>query len=297
MTFSKLCGKRSSIVKISFIVPTLFFLCNDLYLLPLFLSGALTCIVKKRLYTGKISYLPFAEDDQTTPSTSDPTGAQQASEDSGSSSPDGPAQALPEGASEPEDSPNGSKVDTPDTEAAVPSSSDDTANEMTVEAEVAAMSETIAKGIKSAESIMTRCPYGPKTDLLPPFSEPIPSSWITIEKEFISLIMLLIPHLSSDAFGDPGQSIGTKKMSIVFLNSEMSRKDLLSTLLNADTGAHIDMEDCTVIHAKAYRLEPATPKGIMTVDGEVIPYGSVQGQVHPGLARIMCRKRRGKEEQ
>ena len=270
------------------------FWCNDLYPLPhQFLSGALTCIVKKRLYTGKISYLPFEKDDQTAQSTSDPTNAQQASEDTGSTSPDGPAQVPPEGASEePEDSLNGSKVDTPDTEAAVPSSSDDAANEMTVEA----MSETIVKGIESAEKIMTRCPYGPKADLLPPFSEPVPSNWKTIEKEFLSLMMLLIPHLSSDAFGDPGQSIGTKKMSIVFLNSEMSRKDLLSTLLNADTGAHIDMESCNVIHAKAYRLEPATPKGIMTVDGEVIPYGPVQAQVHPGLARIMCRKRRSKEE-
>ena len=37
--------------------------------------------------------------------------------------------------------------------------------------------------------------FGPKADLLPPLSGPVPDNWETIEREFMSVTTLMIPHV------------------------------------------------------------------------------------------------------
>ena len=278
-------------------------------------TGALNCIIKKRLYVGKVSYLPFDEEqDQQTLSIHDPTSSEQAADNRESSN--GHDDQVDTGDDLPGQQ-NGKTV-VLDTIAQLNGDeiilSDDgdihdpkettkdaetTSNEVvsqdqsqdpppTTTTDVAHPSK--ASPDTSLTAIMTKCPYGPNTDLLPALSDPVPSNWKTVEKEFLSVTVLMIPHMSNEYFGDPSMSIGTERLRLVFVEYAMTRMNMLSMLMVP--GSHLSMSNVSCIDCKAYRLEPDTPVGLLTVDGESVPYGAVQSQVHSGLARVMCRKRR-----
>ena len=131
---------------------------------------------------------------------------------------------------------------------------------------------------------------GPTPHLLPEISEAVPDNWKVIEGDFLTVSPIMIPHLSSNFFGDPKMSIGTGKIRIVYVKS-MSRFGMLSLLTKAEKGTHLERPEVQVIDVKAFRLEPRTEEGVLTVDGEVVKYGLMQAQVHQHLARVYCCKR------
>ena len=134
--------------------------------------------------------------------------------------------------------------------------------------------------------------YGPKADLLPPLSEPVPMNWVTLEQEFMAVTILMISHMAHNFIGDPEVSIGTGKLHVVICDGQISRLGMFGMLTKAETGQHVEMEGVTRIDMRAFRLEPYTAPGMLTIDGEEMYYGPIQVQIHPALARVMCRKRR-----
>ena len=133
------------------------------------------------------------------------------------------------------------------------------------------------------------------TDLLPPLSDPVPSRWKTIEGNFVLFVSLMVPYLGHGFTGDVSLTMGSGKMHIMY-SLDTSRKEMLTMLLTAESGSYLQREETHVVKTRAYRLEPLTSQGIVTVDGEMIEYGPHQVQVHPQLVRIMSRRRRGKEQ-
>lgn len=135
--------------------------------------------------------------------------------------------------------------------------------------------------------------HKPPTDLLPRrLSDPVPSNWITIEGEFIYITAIMVSHVSRGTMGDPNLRMGSGKMTLVYTMSSMSRLTLLEVLAGSEKGKHMEMDEVNVVSARAFRLEPITEPGMLTVDGEVIEYVPIQVQVHRQLARGMCRKRK-----
>ena len=102
----------------------------------------------------------------------------------------------------------------------------------------------------------------------------------------------MIPYISSNFFGDPEFPIGTGKIHIIIVDGKMSRLDMFSLLIKASTGEHLEMNGVSYKDVKAFCLEPHTLPGTLTVNGEKVYYGPLQCQIHPTLARVMCRKRR-----
>ncbi len=49
----------------------------------------------------------------------------------------------------------------------------------------------------------------------------------------------------------------------------MSRMQLLKLLIQAETGGHVGSKGLSIIRATAFRLEPLTERGILSLDGEV----------------------------
>lgn len=277
--------------------------------------------MKKRLYVGKVSYLPV--DEEQTQTTQDSTSSEQATGNGGSSNwqvgtgddlcgqQNVQTVELDDTAQE-----NGDKIDLSNDsdihdpkeapKDAEPTSSEavssgqsqdsplptSTTNEQATLTAEAFTDTNLSTITKTQSQIMTKSKYGPSTDLLPSLSDPVPSNWKTIENEFLSVSVLMIPHMSNNFFGDPKMSIGTEKLRLVFVEHAMSRMNMVAMLMDADSGKHISMDNILTVDCKAYRLEPETPVGLLTVDGESVPYGVVQSQIHPGLARVMCRKRR-----
>ena len=131
---------------------------------------------------------------------------------------------------------------------------------------------------------------GPDTHLLPELEQSPPETWKTVEGEFLSITPIMISHLSRSFLGDPKMSIGTGKIRILYIQN-LSRLGMLGMLTGGEQAKHLEMNEVKVVDVKAYRLEPFTERGLMTVDGEVVKYGPIQAQVHQHLARVFCRKR------
>ena len=133
--------------------------------------------------------------------------------------------------------------------------------------------------------------FGPKADLLSPLPAPIPENWKTFEREFLAVTFLMIAHMAHNFFGDPRFSIGSGKIRIVICDGQITRVGMFGLLTKADTGEHLEIEGVHRIDTRAFRLEPLTSPGMLTIDGESVHYGPIQCQIQPSLARVMCRKR------
>lgn len=215
--------------------------------------------MKKKVYKGRLSYLPAegagAEPEQVLIETQDPNAEETSSKSS-------------------EDSCEREK-----------SSEEDSLPPRRYPAE----SNEQAEGPALARSLPTNLP---PTDLLVPLDRPVPDTWKTKEGDFLSVSPIMIPCLSSDFLGDRELSIGSGNIRVMWVDGSITRRGVLSMLTSAESGKHTRMDEVYRIDSKAFRLEPITTPGIMTVDGEAVHYGPMQAQVHPQLARLMSRRRK-----
>lgn len=64
----------------------------------------------------------------------------------------------------------------------------------------------------------------------------------------------------------------------------------LQMFLAMEAGEHISPRHPCVCwyRVRAYRIEPQTPKGRLTVDGELVDYAPIQQHVWRKAANIMC---------
>ena len=131
---------------------------------------------------------------------------------------------------------------------------------------------------------------GPDPHLLPELKDSTPESWKTVEGEFMSITLLMVSHMSRGFVGDPKMSIGTGRIRIMYIQN-LSRFGMLGMLAGGETGKHLEMSEVKMVDVKAFRLEPYTERGLITVDGEVVKYGPIQAQVHQHLARVFCLKK------
>ena len=260
--------------------------------------GALNCIIKRRQYRGKLSYLKSESESREETVT-------QVSQDSDSK--DRLDRPQPEVIDSPpkrdvmdshtsDTSTTTEQTGTTETNTDTPPPSTQVTNATPHETETgSSVSCEPSSQERSEQQRLTTNngirQYGPKADLLVPLSEPIPSSWEVEEGEFIAVMILMMSHMARNSFGDPLLSIGTGKFSIVVVEGHLGRLSLLNIVTKTDSGAHLDLDGVVRKEAIAFRLEPYTAPGMLTVDGEAVHYGPIQCQIHPALGRLMCRKR------
>ncbi|XP_067881464.1 sphingosine kinase 2-like [Heterodontus francisci] len=129
----------------------------------------------------------------------------------------------------------------------------------------------------------------PPDDLLPPLDEPVPPHWQTVEGDFVLVLAIYQTHLGADLMAAPFARFADGALHLCYVTAGVSRAALLRLFLAMERGTHFDLR-CPHLHcvpALAFRMEPLTPRGIITVDGERVEYGPVQAQVHGGLARLI----------
>lgn len=130
---------------------------------------------------------------------------------------------------------------------------------------------------------------GPPDDLLNPLDQPVPKNWVTVEDDFVLVLAIYQTHLGADLFAVPFGTINDGLIHLFFVRAGISRAALVRLFLAMEKGTHFEQE-CqylTYVPVKAFRLEPQTQKGIITVDGEQIEYGPLQAQLHPELANLI----------
>lgn len=130
----------------------------------------------------------------------------------------------------------------------------------------------------------------PRDDLLPPLDQPIPTrDWITIEGDFVLVLALYQTHLGADLHAAPQARFDDGLIHLTFVRAGISRATLLRLFFAMERGNHHSVSSPYVSHitCKAFRLQPLSTRGTLTVDGELVPYGPLQAQVHLLLC-LLC---------
>uniref|UniRef100_A0A0P6J5S5 sphingosine kinase n=1 Tax=Heterocephalus glaber TaxID=10181 RepID=A0A0P6J5S5_HETGA len=130
---------------------------------------------------------------------------------------------------------------------------------------------------------------GPQDHLLPPLGTPLPPGWVTVEGDFVLVLALSPSHLGADLLAVPHASFDDGVVHLLWVRAGISRAMLLRLFLAMERGSHFNLGCPHVGYApaRAFRLEPLTPRGMLTVDGELVEYGPLQGQIHPGLGTLL----------
>uniref|UniRef100_UPI00358F163E sphingosine kinase 2-like n=1 Tax=Myxine glutinosa TaxID=7769 RepID=UPI00358F163E len=131
--------------------------------------------------------------------------------------------------------------------------------------------------------------YGPPDDLLPLLDEPIPQHWRQEENDYVLVLALYQSHLAADLLFSPLALPDDGIIHLWIVRAGISRRALLRFFMSLARGRHLTVDSPHVAHitARAFRLEPLQPGGIITVDGEQVEYGPLQAQIHPHLARLI----------
>ncbi|XP_075946861.1 sphingosine kinase 1-like [Anarhichas minor] len=136
----------------------------------------------------------------------------------------------------------------------------------------------------------SKAPGGPPDTLLPPLDHPLPSDWVVVQEEdFVLMLAMYQSHLAEDLLAAPDATSDDGVIHMFYVRAGISRAALLKLFLAMEKGEHLATNCQHLGHAKvrALRLVPHSPKGTITVDGEVVEYGPVQAEVHRGLARLI----------
>ncbi|XP_030638036.1 sphingosine kinase 1-like [Chanos chanos] len=131
---------------------------------------------------------------------------------------------------------------------------------------------------------------GPQDNLLVPLDQPVPMHWTVVQDEdFVLVLAMYQSHLAEDLLAAPASRAEDGIIHLMYVKAGISRAALLRLFLAMEKGAHLTTNCPYVVYVKvrAMRLEPYSPKGTITVDGELVDYGPVQAQIHGSLARLI----------
>lgn len=127
--------------------------------------------------------------------------------------------------------------------------------------------------------------------LLPGLDRPVPEGWTVVkEEDFVLVLAIYQSHLAEDLWAAPGAAADDGVIHLFYVRAGISRPALLRLFLAMEKGAHLACGCPHLVYEKvrALRLEPVSAQGVITVDGEMVEYGPVEVQIHPGLARLVC---------
>uniref|UniRef100_A0A673HND3 YegS/DAGK C-terminal domain-containing protein n=1 Tax=Sinocyclocheilus rhinocerous TaxID=307959 RepID=A0A673HND3_9TELE len=132
---------------------------------------------------------------------------------------------------------------------------------------------------------------GPTDFLLNPLNQPVPKHRTVVQDEdFVLVVAMYQSHLAEDMLDAPASRLDDGIIHLIYVKAGISRRSLLHLFLAMEKGGHLNTNCPHVVYVKvkALRLEPYSPKGIITMDGELVDYGPVQAQIHGSLARLIA---------
>ncbi|XP_055689294.1 sphingosine kinase 2 [Lutzomyia longipalpis] len=133
--------------------------------------------------------------------------------------------------------------------------------------------------------------FGPASKI-PALTTPVPDTWTTIEGDFVMVHAAYQTHLSTDCHFATSAKLNDGIIWLCIIRGGVSRSQLLTFLLGLSSGTHIPTpqnEFIKMIPVQAFRIEPTSggPPGCVTVDGERVEYGPIQGEIFRDVANVM----------
>lgn len=125
---------------------------------------------------------------------------------------------------------------------------------------------------------------------LKPFGEKVPNDWYSIEDEFVIFLIIRLPMMGVDFYISPESTLSDGHMVMAFNKKGVSKWDLIRVVGDSSSGNFLSDSSIDFVRIKAFRLEPYDPVegGNLMVDGEKVDYGAIQGEIMPGLGRVLC---------
>lgn len=110
--------------------------------------------------------------------------------------------------------------------------------------------------------------------------------WLTIESDFVGILVAQVTHLGASFYLAPGARLDDGAFTVALVQN-MSRLELLRLLLDADNGGIPKHPQVRIFQCSSYCFEAIPNEGIFSLDGEVVSTGLLQATLIPGAARIM----------
>ncbi|MBW0491857.1 hypothetical protein O181_031572 [Austropuccinia psidii MF-1] len=136
-----------------------------------------------------------------------------------------------------------------------------------------------------------------------------PDGWYTIEDDITSIYAGTLPFMAADLLEFPVKLPGDGSIDVIVHRSPNAYRTL-KCVQGAAQGSMFGNNDCRYFKTRAFRLTPLQPKpkvnkeaqdnddsdslmknkekSFIVVDGEEMPYRSIQVELHDGLAKVLC---------
>ncbi|CAF4320792.1 unnamed protein product [Rotaria socialis] len=131
-----------------------------------------------------------------------------------------------------------------------------------------------------------------------PINEPIPidpttSKWRRIEGPFASVLITSKSAISKDAISTPQSTLTDGYLTLQLIRFDSSiRMNLIKAFTKLPDGKHFDCDFVESMRIRAFRIVPSGTTGNLMIDGERVPYGSIQGEILPSIGLCMGKQRR-----
>lgn len=123
--------------------------------------------------------------------------------------------------------------------------------------------------------------------LLVPLDQPVPSDWVQCEDDFIFIYFIYQTHLGEEMYCAPHANLNDGLIHLMAIRKGVTRSQLITFLLSLKTGAFEKLSFVELHTIRAFRLEPISSGSHIVVDGELVEYGPIQGEVMPSMARLI----------
>ena len=236
--------------------------------------GAIKCMIRKRSYHGRLSYLPMKKEDDTIVNDQHDTSV------------------VTDNAVANSDQQEHSTINIVD------SQNDDSDQQHNVSQQDKPPEPSLGQGLeeetedsKTKASIVsdnTSPNHTPNltpssSSIMPPLTDPVTSEWITIESDFLNVLVGMAPLLTNKFFGHPNALLGCGHFYIVNADDRLSRGEMFNVMTGSATGEHINLPYLNIVQAHACRIEPMTTIGRIVVDGEEVNYGPIQLEINKSI--------------
>ncbi|RVE53712.1 hypothetical protein evm_001604 [Chilo suppressalis] len=146
---------------------------------------------------------------------------------------------------------------------------------------------SVTSGGSEMRSPVHACMHGPASHL-PSLMSQLPAHWVHEQGEFILVHIAYQQYIGEDFLFAPRSQLSDGVIWMLVIKAGVARSQLLSFLLGVGQGSHAEINNdyIKMIPVSAFRIVPEGPDGYLTVDGECVEYGPIQGEIFPNLVNI-----------
>jgi sphingosine kinase len=123
------------------------------------------------------------------------------------------------------------------------------------------------------------------------FNDPLPAGWELVSHDKLGNFYAgNMAYMSSDANFFPAALPSDGCLDLIRIRGDIARVTAIKTLLAIEKHTHFDMSHVDYHKISAYRIIPKNQNGgYISIDGERIPFGGFQVEVHKGLGTVLTK--------